>query len=73
MASLLNGAFPALPRVAVTSREEAMFRRATTATIRMGWPKPGSGIYIHQSVVVSRHGKNLFSTANGRDSAKFAK
>jgi glutamine synthetase len=33
--------------------------------------QPGSAMHIHQSVVDKDTGKNLFSTANGRDSALF--
>ncbi|GGJ43168.1 glutamine synthetase [Sphingopyxis bauzanensis] len=33
--------------------------------------QPGSAMHIHQSVVDAATGKNLFSTANGRDSAMF--
>jgi glutamine synthetase len=33
--------------------------------------QPGSAMHIHQSVVDKETGKNLFSTANGRDSALF--
>lgn len=33
--------------------------------------QPGSAMHIHQSVVDIENGKNLFSTANGRDSTMF--
>jgi glutamine synthetase len=33
--------------------------------------QPGSAMHIHQSVLDSETGKNLFSTSNGRDSALF--
>lgn len=33
--------------------------------------QPGSSMHIHQSLVDVAHGRNLFSTANGRDSTQF--
>jgi glutamine synthetase len=33
--------------------------------------QPGSAMHIHQSIVDAETGKNLFATANGRDSAAF--